>query len=46
VDEDKVVHMAQDLESYGFLLLQRLNRLRVYVDFGWFLPLTNFIEAD
>jgi hypothetical protein len=38
VEEDKVVHMAQDLESDGFLLLQRLNRLCVYVDFGWFLP--------
>jgi hypothetical protein len=37
VEEDKVVHRAQDLENYGFLLLQRLNRLCVYVDFGWFL---------
>jgi hypothetical protein len=37
VEEDKVVHMAQDLKSDGFLLLQRLNRLCVYVDFGWFL---------
>jgi hypothetical protein len=33
VEEDKVVHRAQDLESDGFLLLQRLNRLCVYVDF-------------
>jgi hypothetical protein len=46
VEEDKVVHRAQDLESDGFLLLQRLNRLCVYVDFGWFLPPTNFIEAS
>ena len=38
MEEDKVVHMAQDLESDGLLLLQRLNRLCVYVDFGWFLP--------
>jgi hypothetical protein len=37
VEEDNVVHRAQDLESDGFLLLQRLNRLCVYVDFGWFL---------
>jgi hypothetical protein len=37
VEEDKVVHRAQDLEIDGFLLLQRLNRLYVYVDFGWFL---------
>jgi hypothetical protein len=34
VEKDKVVHMTQDLESDGFLLLQRLNRLCVYVDFG------------
>jgi hypothetical protein len=34
VEEDKVVHRAHDLESDGFLLLQRLNRLYVYVDFG------------
>jgi hypothetical protein len=33
VEEDKVVHRAQDLESDGFLLLERLNRLFVYVDF-------------
>jgi hypothetical protein len=45
VEEDKVIHRAQDLESDRFLLLQRLNRLCVYVDFGWFLPPTNFIEA-
>jgi hypothetical protein len=38
VEKDKVVHRAQDLESDGFLLLQRLNRLCVYVNFGWFLP--------
>jgi hypothetical protein len=38
VEEDKVVHMDQDLESDGFLLLQRLNQLCVYVDFGWFCP--------
>jgi hypothetical protein len=37
VEEDKVVHTAQDLESDGFLLLKRLNRLCVYVDFRWFL---------
>jgi hypothetical protein len=37
VKKDKVVHRAQDLESDGFLLLQRLNRLYVYVDFEWFL---------
>jgi hypothetical protein len=37
VKEDKVVHRAQDLENDGFLLLQRLNRLCVYVDFRWFL---------
>jgi hypothetical protein len=37
VEEDKVVHRAQDKESDGFLLLQRLNRLCVYVDFEWFL---------
>jgi hypothetical protein len=30
--------MAQDLENDGFLLLQRLNRLCVYVAFGLFLP--------
>jgi hypothetical protein len=36
-EEDKIVHRVQDLESDGFLLLQRLNRLCVYVDFGWFL---------
>jgi hypothetical protein len=34
VKEDKIVHRAQDLESDRFLLLQRLNRLCVYVDFG------------
>jgi hypothetical protein len=38
VEEDKVIYRAQDLESDGFLLLQRLNSLCVYVDFGWFLP--------
>jgi hypothetical protein len=38
VEEDKVGYRAQDLESDGFLLLQRLNRLCAYVDFGWFLP--------
>jgi hypothetical protein len=32
-EEDKDVHRAQDLESDGFLLLQQLNRLYVYVDF-------------
>jgi hypothetical protein len=37
VEEDKVVHRAKDLENDGFLLLQRLNRLCIYVDFGWFL---------
>jgi hypothetical protein len=45
VEEDKVVHRAQDLENDGFVLLQRLNQLCVYVDFGWFLPPTNFIKA-
>jgi hypothetical protein len=45
VEEDKVVHRVQDLESDGFLLLQWLNQLCVYVDFEWFLPPTNFIEA-
>jgi hypothetical protein len=35
--KDKVVHRDQDLEIDGFLLLQRLNRLYVYVDFEWFL---------
>jgi hypothetical protein len=29
--EDKDIHMAQDLEIDIFLLLQRLNRLFVYV---------------
>jgi hypothetical protein len=38
MEEEKVVHKAQYLESDGFLLLQRLNRLCVYVDFEWFLP--------
>jgi hypothetical protein len=33
VDEDKGVRRTQDLESDEFLLLQRLNRLCVYVDF-------------
>jgi hypothetical protein len=37
MEEDKVVHGAQDLKSDEFLLLQRLNRLCVYVDFEWFL---------
>jgi SHS2 domain-containing protein len=37
VEENKVVHKAQDLESDEFLLLKRLNRLCVYIDFGWFL---------
>jgi hypothetical protein len=46
VEEDKVVHRAKDLENDRFLLLQRLNRLCVYVDFEWFLPPKNFIEAD
>lgn len=36
VEEDKVIYRAQDLESDGFLLLQRLNRLCVYVDFECF----------
>jgi hypothetical protein len=45
VEEDKVVNRTQDLKSDGFLLLQRLNRLCVYVNFGWFLPPTNFIEV-
>jgi hypothetical protein len=31
VEEDKVVHRAHDLESDGFLLLQRLNRLYVFM---------------
>jgi SHS2 domain-containing protein len=35
--EDKVIHRAQNIESDEFLLLQRLNRLCVYVDFEWFL---------
>jgi hypothetical protein len=38
VEEDKFVHRVLDLESDRFILLQRLNRLYVYVDFGWFLP--------
>jgi hypothetical protein len=38
VEEDKVIHRTHDLESDGFLLLQRLNRLCVYIDFEWFLP--------
>jgi hypothetical protein len=38
VEKDKFVHRAQDLESHGFLLLQRLNRLYIYVDFRLFLP--------
>jgi hypothetical protein len=38
VEEDKGVHMTQDIKSDGLLLLQRLNRLCVYVDFKWFLP--------
>jgi hypothetical protein len=38
VEDDKGVHRVQDLESDGFKLLQRLDRLCVYVDFGWFLP--------
>jgi hypothetical protein len=38
VEEDKDVYRTQDVESDGFLLLQRLNRLCVYVDFEWFLP--------
>jgi hypothetical protein len=33
-----IIHRAQDLESDIFLLLQRLNRLCVYVNFGWFCP--------
>jgi hypothetical protein len=37
-EKDKGVHRTQDVESDGFLLLQRLNRLCVYVDFEWFLP--------
>jgi hypothetical protein len=32
-EEDKEVHRAQYLESDGFLLLQQLKRLYVYVDF-------------
>jgi hypothetical protein len=32
-EEDKCVHMTQDVESDRLLLLQRLNRLCVYVDF-------------
>jgi hypothetical protein len=32
-EKDKDVHRAQDLEIDGFLLLQKLNRLYVYVDF-------------
>jgi hypothetical protein len=44
VEEDKVVNKAHDLKNDEFLLLQRLNRLCVYVDFGWFLPPTKFIE--
>jgi hypothetical protein len=35
-EEDKDVHKVQDLESDGFLLLQQLNWLYVYVDFEWF----------
>jgi hypothetical protein len=38
VEEHKIVYRAHDLQSDGFLLLQRLNQLCVYVDFGWFLP--------
>jgi hypothetical protein len=33
MEKDKYVHRAQDLERDGFLLLKRLNRLCVYVDF-------------
>jgi hypothetical protein len=36
-DEDKVVHETPDLKSDGLLLLRRLNRLYVYIDFEWFL---------
>jgi hypothetical protein len=32
-EKDKDIHRAQDLESDGFLLLQQLNRLYVYIDF-------------
>jgi hypothetical protein len=38
VEKDEGVHGVQDLESDRFLLLQRLDRLCAYVDFGWFLP--------
>jgi hypothetical protein len=38
VEEDKIFYKTQDLESNEFLLLQRLNRLCVYIDFGWFWP--------
>jgi hypothetical protein len=44
VEEGKVVYKAQDLKNDEFLLLQRLNQLCVYVDFGWFLPPMKFIE--
>jgi hypothetical protein len=37
VEEDKCVYRTQDLESDRFLLLERLKRLCVYVDFEWFL---------
>lgn len=37
-NENKDVYRAQYLESDGFLLLQQLNRLCVYIDFEWFLP--------
>lgn len=39
VEEDKGTHMVRDLERDELLLLQRLNQLCVYVDFGWFLKI-------
>jgi hypothetical protein len=40
-----LVHRTQDAESDEFLLLQQLSRLCVYVDFEWFLPLTEKLNV-
>jgi hypothetical protein len=44
VGKDKGVYRIQDRESYGILLLQRLDRLCFILIFEWFLQKTNFIE--